>query len=402
MTASPGPDALAGVRVIDFTRVFSGPFAAQTLGEFGADIIKVERLNVGDESRDYGVTEEMPRPGAAFLAYNRNKRSIAIDLKSEEGRDTAKRIIRTADVVLHNFRPGVMERLGLAYEDLRDENLGLIYCSISGYGKDSSLRDRAANDLQIQAYSSLLSMTGDEGGGPVRNPLSVCDLTAGLYAVIGILAALNYRTVSGEGQEIAVSMLEGQLGMLNHFLVDYWMTGHIPPRMGTANELGLPNQAFVTKDGFVAMSSANEGMYRRACDALGISELKEDPRFRSLRDRYANREELVRRFEEATSAMTTAEAVERLSAAGVSNAPVNTLDQLAADPILDELDATLEMETENHGAVKLVRVPVGMSVTRPVEHRAPPRLGEHTDEILREAGLDERQIKALRRSSAVG
>ncbi len=218
----PAPGgALSGIKVVDLTRVFAGPFASQTLGDIGADVIKVERIGQGDESRDYGVDEGEAKPGAPYLAHNRNKRSIALDLKRPEGVGVLLDIASDADILLHNFRPGVMERLGLEYGALSARNPRLVYASISGFGSTGSLSHRAANDLSIQSYSGLLSFTGHPGGPPARNPTSVADLTAGMFCIVGVLAALHRRSVTGRGQEVTTSMLESQLTYLNHFLTDY-------------------------------------------------------------------------------------------------------------------------------------------------------------------------------------
>ncbi|WP_049564064.1 CaiB/BaiF CoA transferase family protein [Streptomyces sp. SBT349] len=398
MTAA-GP--LAGITVLDFTRVFAGPFATQILGDLGADVIKLERVDGGDESRDYGLTETMPRPGAPFLSHNRNKRSVAVDLKTEDGRAVVRRLAETADVLIHNYRPGVMERLHLDHASLTPLNARLVYCSISGFGAHGPMRTRAANDLSIQAYSGLLSITGQPGGPPARVPTSVCDLTAGLYAAIGIQAALHHRSVSGVGQEVSTSMLEGQLTMLNHFLTDYWMNGRLAEKMGTANALGLPNEAFPTKDGWVCITSANEKMWRRCAAALGVGELADDPRFRTLRDRYAHREELVTLLSRATSAMTSKECLAALEEGGVPCCPVNTLDRIATDPLLDALGSTVDMEVEGDRTVRLVQTPLRFSATQVSARIPPPRLGEHTDDVLAGAGFAADEIARMRAAGAV-
>ncbi|TDE03123.1 CaiB/BaiF CoA transferase family protein [Jiangella asiatica] len=395
----PGP--LHGVTVLDFTRVFAGPFATQMLGDLGADVVKIERVAGGDESRDYGLSDSMPRPGAPFLSHNRNKKSIAIDLKTSDGVAVVRRLVESADVLVHNYRPGVMERLGLDYATLAPLNPRLVYCSISGFGARGPMRTRAANDLSIQAYSGLLSITGQPGGPPARVPTSVCDLTAGMYAVIGIQAALHHRAEHGVGQEVSTSMLEGQLTMLNHFLTDYWMHGRVPEKMGTANALGLPNEAFPTKDGWVCITSANEAMWRRCATALGVGELADDPRFLTLRDRYAHRDELVSLLVEATSTMTTEECLTALEEGGVPCCPVNTIDRIATDPLLDALDATVDMTVEGDRVVRLVQTPLAFSTT-PVSARIPPpRLGEHTDDVLSAAGFSTADIERMRAAGSV-
>lgn len=393
--------ALDGVRVIDLTRVFAGPFSSQLLGDLGADVIKVERLGRGDESRDYGVDEGEIKPGSPFLTHNRNKRSISIDLKTPEGKTIIKDLVKNADVLIHNYRPGVMERLGLAYSDLSEINPRLVFASISGFGHVGSLSKRPANDLSIQSFSGLLSITGHPGGPPTRNPSSVADLTAGMFVTVGILAALLHREKSGKGQEVTTSMLGGQLAYLNHFLTDYWMSGRMPEKWGTANRLGLPNEAFPTSDGWVCITSANDEMWRRCATGLGMPELGEDSRFNVLKARYANRIELVRLVSEATKKLTTHECVSAMEIANVPCVPVNSISDIASDPILDETDATVEMEVEGDRTVKLVQTPLWFSETPVTARLSPPRLGEHTDELLQEIGYSEEQISALKNIQAI-
>lgn len=401
MTGSTAPGPLAGLVVLDLTRVFAGPFAAQMLGDMGADVIKVERIGRGDESRDYGVDEGDPKPGPPFLAHNRNKRSIAVDAKTPEGVEIIRQLASRADVLIHNFRVGVMERLGLGYADLSALNKGLIYASISGFGEKGSYASRAANDLSIQSYSGLLAITGEPGGGPVRNPTSVADLTAGMYATVGILAALHHRTVTGEGQAVSTSMLGGQLNYLNHFLTDYWMTGRVPQRWGTANRLGLPNEAFPTSDGWVCITSANDEMWRRCATGLGIPEAGVDARFATLKDRYTNRTALIDLLRATTSALTSEDVLERMDKAGVPCVPVNEIPDIADDPLLEEIGAFVDMPATGGRTARLIQTPLEFSASPVSARLAPPELGEHTDDILERAGYDPTFIAELRTKGIV-
>jgi crotonobetainyl-CoA:carnitine CoA-transferase CaiB-like acyl-CoA transferase len=394
--------ALSGITVIDLTRVFAGPFTSQILGDLGADVIKVERLIQGDESRDYGVDEGESKPGAPFLAHNRNKRSIAINIKEEGGRALLKDLVKKADVLIHNFRPGVMERLGLGYEELSTINPALIFGSISGFGPIGSMSKRAANDLSIQSFSGLLSITGHPGGPPTRNPSSVADLTAGMYLALGVLAALVSRSVTGKGQEVATSMLGGQLNYLNHFLTDYWMSSRVPEKWGTANRLGLPNEAFPTKDGWVCITSANDDMWKRCAIGLGIAEAAEDPRFTLLKARYANRQALVQLVAGATAAMTTQECLDAMAEANVPCVPVHTIPEIASHPVLEETGATVDMVVEGDRIARLVQTPLWMTATPVSARLAPPKLGEHTDEILHSLGYSTEQIEKLRDQKVIG
>jgi len=295
----------------------------------------------------------------------------------------------------------VMERLGLAFSDLSEINPRLIFASISGFGHTGSMSKRAANDLSIQSFSGLLSITGHPGGPPTRNPSSVADLTAGMFATMGILAALFHRERTGRGQELSTSMLGGQLAYLNHFLTDYWMNKRLPEKWGTANRLGLPNEAFPTSDGWVCITSANDEMWKRCASGLGMPELGDDPRFNLLKSRYANRSELVRLVSNATQGMTTDECLKAMEIANVPCVPVNTISEIANHQIIEESNATVDMVVEGNRVAKLVQTPVWFSSTPVSARLSPPRLGEHTDEILEEIGYDAASITQLRNSRVI-
>lgn len=386
----PGRAApLAGIRVADFTRVFSGPYATAVLADLGAEVIKIEPLGTGDEARDYGERADSGLPGPPFIAMNCSKFSVALDLKDPGGLQAARRIVRGADVVVENFRPGVMERLGLGYDEVRDGHEDLVYCSISGFGSRGPLAGRAANDLSIQALSGLLSMTGEPGGGPVRTPAAVGDLTAGMFATIGVLAALLERGRSGRGQHVETSMYEGQVSLLGYFLTDYALHGTVPERMGSANRLGLPNQAFATSDGWVCVTASNDRAFARLCEALGIPGLAEDERFRTLQARYRNREDLVARLAERVESLGTAECVELLDRAGVSNSPVRTIGETAAEPQLEAMGLVQQVPVPGLGPVPVVGSPLHLSETPLLPRRTPPRLGQDTEAVLARFGGEE-------------
>jgi glutaryl-CoA transferase len=397
--------SLSGIQVVDFSRIVSGPFATQILGDLGAEVIKVEFLGTGDEVRSYGHStsagpdEGSLKPGATFLAMNRNKRSLALDVRTARGQDVALKLLASADVVLENFRTGVMDRLGLGYETVRAANPRIIYCSISGFGSAGPLRDSPANDLAIQAYTGLLSITGQPSGEPVRNPTPVCDMTAGLYAVIGITSALHARDISGHGQRVETNMFEGQINMLNYMFVDYWVNGAVPTKMGTRNKMGQPNEAFPTSDGWICIVAANQSAWVRCCEALGLENLVVDERFRTLAARMAHQDELSEEISTATRTMTTAECVRRLQAARVPCAPVNTIPEVTQHPqfaAMSEAGGIVEMPVGALGEVKLVMSPIHLSATPVVARRPPPTLGEHTTEVLTEIGYSETDIEAMK------
>jgi crotonobetainyl-CoA:carnitine CoA-transferase CaiB-like acyl-CoA transferase len=390
------------IKVVDFTHIFSGPLATQILGDMGADVVKVERRGGGDSARMYGQADEDAPMGGSFLALNRNKRSLAVDLSQEEGRDVVRRLVAEADVLVHNFRVGLLKRWGLDYETLSARHPGLIYCSISGFGHTGAMATRAANDLVIQAYSGLMSFTGEPGGPPVRCGTAISDFSAGLFAAVGILGALAHRDRTGEGQEVQTSMLESQVSLMNYFFVDYWSKGIVPRPMGTANRLGIPNQAFPTSDGWFVVSSANESMWRRCCAGLGVPALADDERFSNLGRRYANAEALVGEISAVTSRMTTAECLKGLEEQGVSCAPINTIEQVARDPQLaDDLGAFIEVPRGDGGSTTVVASPLHYSRTPLTVSHGVPVVGQHTRQILAELHYSAEDIRRLETSGVI-
>ncbi|GAB3064393.1 CaiB/BaiF CoA transferase family protein [Sediminivirga luteola] len=401
MSAPAQENLLSGIRVVDFTHIFAGPLCTQTLGDMGAEVIKIERRETGDAARRYGQAAGEDDMSGPFLALNRNKKSITIDMASDEGRQIAKRLILSADVVVQNFRLGLMERWGLDYETLAAEKPSLVYCSLNGFGHEGALAHKAANDLVIQGYSGLMSFTGEPGGDPVRCGTAIADFSAGLYAAIGVLGALQHRERTGEGQHVRTSMLESQVSLLNYFFAEYWLKGIVPKPLGTANRLGIPNQAFRTADGWIVISVANESMWQRCCAGLGAPELAFDPRFATLPDRYENTAALQAAVGELTASRTTRECLDGLEEHGVSCAPLNSLDEVAEDRQLEELGAFLDVPRGDGGQAKVVATPLHYSRTPLSVRHGVPALGQDTDAVLRDLGYEEEQIEAFRRARTV-
>jgi crotonobetainyl-CoA:carnitine CoA-transferase CaiB-like acyl-CoA transferase len=394
---------LDGVRVLDLSRVFAGPAATQVLGDLGADVIKVEEPGRGDEARGFGVTTAvLERLGASpsYLALNRNKRSIALDLKSPAGLALAKRLAASADVLVHNFRPGAMEKWGLGWEDLRTVNPRLIHCGFSGYGESGPLRDFAANDVALQAHSGLMHLTGEPDRPPVRVGTAGIDLHGSLGMVCAILAALIHRGKTGEGQKVTSSLLQSSAHLMSYFYTDWWLAKTEHRRMGTANHLSVPNQVFPAADGDVVIIAPSDDMWRRLARALDPARL-ERPDFVTAMDRRTHRVALIEVLSEVTRGFTCDEILRRLGAAKVNVARVHNVGQAADHPQLEDVGAVLHWERDGH-AEQGVAPPFTLGTTPVTVRLPPPSVGEHEAAILGEIGMDTAAIEAARREGAFG
>jgi crotonobetainyl-CoA:carnitine CoA-transferase CaiB-like acyl-CoA transferase len=371
--------ALEGVRVIELTQIMAGPFCGQVLADMGADVIKVEPREGGDQTR-----RSMGEP--AFRAVNRNKRSVTLDLKDEADRATLHRLVQSADVLLENYRPGVAAKLGADYATLRDLNPRLIYASISGFGQTGPYAQRPGFDLIAQGMSGVMSVTGEPGGNPVKAGVPVSDLSSGLFCAIGILSALHARERTGEGQQIDTSLWEGAMALTVWETAELWSTGNVPQPLGSAHRISAPYQALRTGDGYITIGGNNDRLYARLCEALGRPELIEDPRFVSNVDRMANRPALVAELEAALAARGTAEWVDVLLGAGVPAGPLYNIQQVVEDPHTQAREMVVEMEHPEAGTVYGLGIPVKLSATPGSVRRPAPLLGEHNDEVLGELG----------------
>jgi formyl-CoA transferase len=388
--ASP---ALARLRILDLTRVRAGPTCVRQFADFGADVIKVETQ--GDE--DLGGA----RDGSDFQNLHRNKRSITLDLKAPAGRDIFRRLVATADVVVENYRPDVKDRLGIDYASLRAINPRIVLASISGFGQDGPYRERPGFDQIAQGLSGLMSVTGFPGQAPLRSGAAVADVTAGLLAALGIMTALLEREVSGEGQWVQSNLLQAGITLLDFQAARWTMDGRVPPQVGNDHPTSMPTSAYRTADGHINIAASGTVMWRRLCEAIGRPGLIDDARFARADDRAANRAALAAEIEAALAADTSAAWVDRLNAAGVPCGPILRMDEVFADPQVRHLGAAASVEHPRLGPLSLLNQAVRMSRTPASLATATPERGEHTDEVLRELGLDDAAIGALRRDRVV-
>lgn len=390
---------LEGIRVLELSRHLAGPFASMTLGDLGADVIKVEPPGRGDDTRSF--PPYWNGESTYYLSANRNKRSITLDLATQAGQDVARSLAMQSDILIENFRPGTTERWGLDYEQLREINPRLIYCTISAVGSDGPDSNRSGVDLLMQAYGGLMSITGEEHGAPVRVGTSVVDLTAGANAVQGILAALYLRERTGAGQRIESSLLEGQVSWLTYHAVAYFASGEAPGRLGSFHASVAPYGAFPTNDGYLVVAVATDALWRRFCGALEHPELVEDPRFAKNVERCANRDELHAELLPILAERSAAAWADAMDQAGVPCSPVNTLDTVLSLPQVLHREMVVDIPREDLPDLRLPGVAIKLSDTPGSVRMPPPRLGEHADEILAELGYDTERIAELREQKII-
>jgi crotonobetainyl-CoA:carnitine CoA-transferase CaiB-like acyl-CoA transferase len=393
--ATPGgvqQGALAGLKVLDLSRVLAGPWAGQLLADLGADVVKVERPGSGDDTRAWGPPWLPDADGAPtgesayYLSANRNKRSVAIDIATPAGQALVRQLAERADVVLENFKVGGLAQYGLDYASLAAVNPRLIYCSITGFGQDGPYAQRAGYDFLIQGMGGLMSLTGrpdgEPGGGPMKVGVALTDVMTGLYASNAVLAALAYRERSGKGQHIDLALLDVQVAVLANQASNYLVGGTTPQRMGNAHPNIVPYQEFATADGYMIVAVGNDGQFRKLCDVLGRPAWGSDERYATNPQRVRHRQELVGQIHAVTVTRGTADWVARMEDAGVPCGPINTLDKVFGDPQVKARGLRITMPHPCAGSVALVANPIRMSATPVAYDRPPPMLGEHTAEVL--------------------
>ena len=401
MPVAPAPQMpLTGVRVLDLGRHLAGPTCAMLLGDLGADVVKVEKPGVGEDGRSAGPPF-FSGISAFFLSANRNKRSLTLDIKHPRGQEAFRRLAESADVVIENFRPGVMDALGIGYDALRQRNPRIIVCSISGFGADGPFADRPGLDQIIQGVSGLMSVTGFEGGEPVRVGIPIADLLTGLYGAYGVLAALQARERTGCGQVVQTSLLEAMVGTMGFQAIRYLNGGGVPPPAGNHHPINAPYGVFRARDGSLTIGATGEKRWPLFCQILGAPEWLEDPRFATNGGRFAHRLELAALIEEKLQARTVAEWEETLNAAGIPAGPVYALDDALDHPQIRHREMVVERFHPVLGTVSLLGLPVKLSDTPGDVRRVPPGMGEHTAEILAELGYARSEIDDLRAQGIV-
>lgn len=399
--------ALSHLRVLDLTRVLAGPWCAQNLADFGADVIKIERPGAGDDTRTWGppwLRDEQGRDtaeAAYYLAANRNKRSVTCDISTPEGQRLVRELAAQSDVVLENYKVGQLKKYGLDYESLKAVKPDLIYCSVTGFGQTGPYAARPGYDFIIQGMGGFMSLTGERddlpGGGPQKAGVAISDLMTGQYATIAVLAALAHRERTGEGQYIDMALLDVQVAMLANMNTNYLASGIAPRRWGNAHPNIVPYQTFQADDGWIIVAVGNDGQFRKFVEAGGRPELSADPRFATNPQRVANRDVLVPILAEMVRPRTRAQWIADLEKAGVPCGPINTLDDVFEDEQVKARGLRVDLPHPSAGEVKLVGSPIRMSATPPQALRHPPLLGEHTEDVLGDMlGYSAEDIQALR------
>ena len=396
------PQALEDVKILDLSRILAMPYCSMMLGDLGAEIIRVERPGVGDETRHWGP----PWAGelsAYYLCTNRNKKGITVDLKKKEGQEIVRRLAERSDVLLENFLPGDLARMNLGYEDIKALNPGIIYASVTGYGQNGPYRDQPGFDFILQAQGGLMSIIGEEEGPPMKVGVAIVDITAGLFACSAILAALHYREKTGQGQHVDLALLDAQVAWLANQASNYLVSGKVPRRLGNAHPNIVPYETFRAADGiYIALGVGNDNQWRKFCKLAGIESLADDPRYATNPKRVENRKKLVPLLQEVFLRKESGEWLRLLSQAEIPVGPINTIDRVFADPQVLARQMLVEMEHPKVGKFKLVGSPLKLSQT-PVQYRIPPPLlGEHTEEVLGNIlGYDKETIARLKTGKVI-
>ncbi|MFQ6027510.1 MAG: CaiB/BaiF CoA transferase family protein [Dehalococcoidia bacterium] len=391
---------LENIKVVDLTRTLAGPFCTMMLGDMGADVIKIEEPERGDETR--GWTPFWNGESTQFVSFNRNKRSFSLNLREPEAIKIVQNLAADADVMVESFRAGTLERMGLGYEAIQERNPGIVYCTISGYGRTGPMAEKPGYDLIIQAYSGLMHLTGDPDGLPLRVGFSLVDLFTGMMAYGSILTALYHRQATGQGQRIDAALLDGQVSTLSYHASAYLATGVEPQRMGSGHPSLVPYQSFPASDGYFILGVANQGLWERFCQAIDRADLMEDPRFKTNDDRVAHRAECVAVLSEIFQTKTVAECVSLIEEAGIPCGPINTVSDVVNDPQVRARNMMVDIPHPHIPDLRVPNSPLKLIETPPSVRRPPPLLGQHNEEVLTEIGYSPEQIGDLKTRGVIG
>jgi len=392
--------ALEGIKVLDLSRALAGPYCTMMLADMGAEVIKLEMPGKGDDSRSYGPPF-VEGESAYFMSVNRNKKSLTLNMKSERSTEIIHRLIKQSDVLVENFRPGVMKRLGLGFQRVKEMNSQIIYCSISGFGQDGPYRMLPGFDQVMQGMGGIMSITGEPGGPPIKVGVAIADISGGMFAAYGILVALYNREKRGRGQMIDVSLLDSQVALLTYQAGAYFASGEIPQPVGSGHPVIVPYQAFKAKDVYFNIAAGNDKLWKILCKAIGLEKAIDDPKFATNAKRVENREEIVKVISDIIITKNGEEWLKILTDAGVPCGPIYTMDKIFTDPQVLHRQMLKKLDHPKVGKIKVTGVPIKLSDTPGEVETAPPILGQHTQEILTELGFSDQDIKKLRQEKVI-
>ncbi len=392
--------ALEGIKVLDLSRALAGPYCTMMLADMGAEVIKLEMPGRGDDSRSWGPPF-VEGESAYFMSINRNKKSITLNMKSDKSTEIIHKLIKQSDVLVENFRPGAMERLGLGYERVKEMNPRIIYCSISGFGQDGPYRMLPGFDQVLQGMGGLMSITGELGGPPIKVGVAIADISGGMFASNGILVALYNREKTGKGQMVDVSLLDSQVAWLTYRAGAYFASGEVPQPMGSGHPVIVPYQAFKAKDVFINIAVGNDQLWERFCKAVGLENVMNDPKFATNAKRVENREEIVKIISDLIVTKDGEEWLKIITDAGVPCGPIYTVDKVFADPQVLHREMVKELDHPKAGKVKVTGIPIKLSDTPGEVETAPPVLGQHTQEILAELGYSDKDLEKLKQEKVI-